>query len=163
MMDFLPPDLRTSVPELEIFLRIVLASLFGALIGFDREYRNKPAGLRTHMLVSLASAIFTVITFELFEQVQEAAERPTADPIRLIEAVTAGVAFLAAGAIIQSRNTVRGLTTGAGLWLAGAVGMACGAGFYVIAVMGTILALVVLAVIGWIERRIFPRGHRSPD
>lgn len=159
--ELLVTGLRTSIPELEILLRLLLASLFGAIIGFDREVRRKPAGLRTHMLVSLAAAIFTVITFELFEQVQASAERPTADPIRLIEAVTAGVAFLAAGAIIQSRDTVRGLTTGAGLWLAGAVGMACGAGYYVIAVLGTVLALIVLAAIGWIERRLFRRGGKG--
>ena len=75
----------------------------------------------------------------------------TADPIRIIEAVTAGVAFLAAGAIIQSRGNVRGLTTGANMWLAGALGVACGAGDYTLAAFGTVFAVIVLVVLGRLE------------
>jgi putative Mg2+ transporter-C (MgtC) family protein len=134
----------------EALLRLVAAVLAGAAVGFDRELRNKPAGLRTHMLISLAAALFTLITFELHHTVTTN-EETTADPIRIIEAVTAGVAFLAAGAIIQSRGNVHGLTTGANMWLAGALGVACGAGDYTLAVMGTVLALIVLIVIGRLE------------
>ena len=135
----------------EVFLRLLAAVLVGAAVGVDRELRNKPAGLRTHILVSLAAALFTLITFELHYTVTSGNEKTTADPIRIIEAVTAGVAFLAAGAIIQSRGNVRGLTTGANMWLAGALGVACGAGDYVLAAFGTVFALIVLVVLGWLE------------
>ena len=124
------------IPPWEAFLRLLAAVLVGAAVGFDRELRNKPAGLRTHILVSLAAALFTLITFELHHTVVSNNPDTTADPIRIIEAVTAGVAFLAAGAIIQSRGNVRGLTTGANMWLAGALGVACGAGDYTLAVFG---------------------------
>jgi putative Mg2+ transporter-C (MgtC) family protein len=116
--------------------------------------RNKPAGLRTHILISLAAALFTLITFELHYTVTHGNEKTTADPIRIIEAVTAGVAFLAAGAIIQSRGNVQGLTTGANMWLAGALGVACGAGDYVLAALGTVLALIVLVVLGRLEQAV---------
>lgn len=84
----------------------------------------------------------------------------TADPVRIIEAVTAGVAFLAAGAIIQSRGNVQGLTTGANMWLAGALGVACGAGYYFLAMIGTVFALIVLVVLGKLELRL---TNKPPD
>ena len=141
-------SIRTTTPETTIAFRLLLAAALGAAIGFEREQKNRDAGLRTHMLTALASAVFTVITFELFHEVQAASEKGSADPIRVIEAVTAGVAFLAAGAIIQSKGTVKGLTTGAAMWLAGAIGVSCGAGYYSIAVMATVFALVILSLIG---------------
>ncbi|MGD1876538.1 MAG: MgtC/SapB family protein [Kiloniellaceae bacterium] len=142
---------QTSTPLLEIASRLALAIVFGGAIGIDREFRQKAAGLRTHILVSLAAAIFTLITFEIFFEMNEVMESPNSDAIRIIEAVTAGVAFLAAGTIIQSGGAVQGLTTGASMWLAGAVGLACGGGFYAIAVIGTVLALTVLYLLGKLE------------
>lgn len=138
--------------ELELLGRLVLAAALGGLLGFDRELKNRPAGLRTHMLIALAAALFTVITFEIHEQAIEDG-RSSADPIRIIEAVTAGVAFLAAGAIIQSGRKIQGLTTGAGMWMAGALGVASGSGYYVLAVMSAGLSLTVLTIVGWLERR----------
>lgn len=143
--------LYTRTPLPEVLGRLTLAVVLGGAIGIDREFRNKAAGLRTHILVSLAAAIFTQITFEIFFEMAELVDDPRSDAIRIIEAVTAGVAFLAAGTIIQSRGSVRGLTTGASMWLAGAVGLACGGGFYAIALAGTILALIVLVVLGKLE------------
>ena len=122
MFDDLPFDLlqiRTPLPE--IVGRLSLAILFGGAIGIDREFRQKAAGLRTHILVALAAAIFTLITFEIHFEMQKLMDQPRTDVIRIIEAMTAGVAFLAAGTIIQSRGAVQGLTTGASMWLAGAV------------------------------------------
>jgi putative Mg2+ transporter-C (MgtC) family protein len=136
----------------EALLRLLAAVVAGGAVGFDRELRNKPAGLRTHILISLAAALFTLITFELHHTVMSASDKVTADPIRIIEAVTAGVAFLAAGAIIQSRGNVRGLTTGANKWMAGALGVACGAGDYTLAAFGTVFALIVLVVLGKLEQ-----------
>lgn len=143
---------HTVLPWLEATLRILFAVVAGSLIGLDRELRNKPAGLRTHILISLAAALFTLITYELHEQFAGDGGTRTADPVRIIEAVTAGVAFLAAGAIIQSRGSVRGLTTGANMWLAGALGVACGAGYYFLATLGTAFALIVLVVLAKLEK-----------
>jgi putative Mg2+ transporter-C (MgtC) family protein len=136
-------------------LRLFVATILGAVIGFDRELRHRPAGLRTHMIMSLAAALFTILTLELHAQISR--QTPSgADPIRIIEAITVGVSFLAAGTIIQSGRNVQGLTTGAGMWLAGAVGLACGLGRYGLAVLASALALFILAVLipleTWIAR-----------
>jgi putative Mg2+ transporter-C (MgtC) family protein len=143
----------------EVLIRLGAAIVFGAVIGLDREWRNKPAGIRTHMMVALASATFTVITLELFEVVKNVGEKSSSDPLRLVEAITAGVAFLGAGAIIQSRGTVEGITTGSGIWLAGAVGYASGAGYYVLGAIATLLALVILTVLGWIVGKVKQNGN----
>ena len=136
-----------------MLLRLVAAVLCGLLAGVDRELRGKAAGMRTHMLVALAAAAFTIITFELFYRVTAYDEDAAADPLRIAEAVVTGVAFLGGGAIIRSGGDVRGLTTGANIWLAGAMGVACGAGFYVLAAICLALALLILVVVGWIEHR----------
>lgn len=147
--------LSAATPLPELLLRLGLAVLLGGAIGLDREWRNKPAGLRTHMMVSLAAATFTVITLELFEQVKAGGSSATStDPLRVVEAITAGVAFLGAGAIIQGRANVQGLTTGAGIWLAGAVGFACGGGFYVLAAAAAVLAVIILTLLGWLTAKI---------
>jgi putative Mg2+ transporter-C (MgtC) family protein len=96
------------------------------------------------MLVALAAAVFTVLTFEIHEAVGRLSSNPSSDPIRIIEAVTAGVAFLAAGTIIQGRDSVRGLTTGAGMWMAGALGVAAGAGQYALAILAAFLSFAIL-------------------
>jgi putative Mg2+ transporter-C (MgtC) family protein len=143
---------KTVVPLTEIAIRLLLASALGAIIGLDREIKRRAAGLRTHMLVSLAAAAFTIGSWELFHMVlDEARERITADPIRVIEAITAGVAFLAAGAIIRARGEVHGLTTGAGMWLAGAIGLVAGLGLYGFAVLVAILGAIVVSIIRHFE------------
>ncbi|MCO5058904.1 MAG: MgtC/SapB family protein [Rhizobiaceae bacterium] len=135
-----------------IALRLLLATLLGAVVGFEREWQRHSAGLRTHVLVAVAAASFALLGIEIVHSDQFAAESTRLDPIRLIEAVTAGVAFLAAGTIIFSRGKVKGLTTGAGMWLAGAIGLASGLGFWQIAGLATLLALVVLMVLHRIEK-----------
>lgn len=146
--------LATQTGFMAIALRLIAAAALGLLIGLDREYRSRPAGLRTHMLISLAAATFAVLTFEIVEQIQRDSHGVTTDPTRIIEAVTAGVAFLAAGTIIRSKGGVQGLTTGAGMWLAGAVGLACGLGAYIVGVLAAGLGIGILTLLGWIERRI---------
>jgi len=143
---------ETETPIVEVIIRMGLAMLFGGLIGLEREVKNRPAGLRTNMLVALSAAIFTLLAAELISESTEQAEIIRIDTLRIIEAVIAGVAFLGAGAIIRSAEGVTGLTTGASLWMSGAIGVACGGGYYVIAVIGAVLALVVLYVIGLLER-----------
>jgi putative Mg2+ transporter-C (MgtC) family protein len=153
---------RTHTSEIEIALRLVLATLLGAAIGVEREMRDRPAGLKTHMLTALAAAVFTVITFEIFQFVRGLDPKSSADPIRVIEAVTAGVAFLAAGTIIQSRGRVQGLTTGAGMWMAGAIGVACGGGYYALALMAAALSVAIFVVINRLEERVLSRRD-GPD
>jgi putative Mg2+ transporter-C (MgtC) family protein len=143
-----------------VVVRLLIAIGLGALLGFDRELLSRPAGIRTHILVSMAAATFTIITFELIERAR-AEGAPNADPIRIIEAVTAGVAFLAAGAIIQARGKVHGVTTGAGLWLAGAVGTACGVGAFSIAILAAFFGFAVLVVLRWVEA-IIPKKAPPP-
>ena len=137
-------------------LRLVAALVCGAIIGIERERRHRPAGLRTHMLVALASALFTIIAFQIYADVQVPGQRTIADPLRLLEAITAGVAFVAAGAFFRRGEGVTGLSSGGGLWLSGALGMACGRGFYGLAFLGAILALVVLTRARALERRDSP-------
>lgn len=130
--------------------RIGLAMLLGAVLGFERETRDRAAGLRTHMLVSAAAATFGVLALELFAMAENR-EFGNADPLRIIESVTAGVAFLAAGAIIRQGRTVKGLTTGAGMWMAGAIGVACGTGYFALALVAAGVAFFILAVVRLFE------------
>lgn len=139
--------------------RLLAATVMGGVIGLDREAKDRPAGLRTHMLTSLAAALFTVLTLELHADVNARDPNASTDPLRIIEAVTAGVAFLAAGAIIHGRGRVQGLTTGAGMWLAGAVGVACGSAHYLLAVVALVLATIVLAMLKPLERWLVPGGR----
>lgn len=152
--------------QAEIAFRLLLAVGLAALLGWDREARERPAGLRTYMLIALASAVFTVVTFEIYETVLASRTNGTPDPIRVIEAVTAGVAFLAAGTIIQRRDTVRGLTTGAGMWMAGALGVAAATGHYLLAVVAALLSFAILRILPDSHRAVpggRPPGRRRPD
>lgn len=134
------------------------AALLGAAIGFERELHASAAGLRTHMIVSIAACLFTVIAAEIMAQEFRGATQLQTDPLRLIEAVTAGVAFLAAGSIITSGGRVTGLTTGAGMWMAGAIGLASGSGLLPLAIMATVLAILALWVLRRVSRRIAANG-----
>lgn len=135
-----------AISPVAAICRLSAAILCGGLIGFDREVHDRPAGLRTHMLVSLAAALFTILTFEIVDDMPDPGSGSGSDPIRVVEALTAGVAFLAAGSIIMSKGDVRGLTTGASLWLAGAAGLATGLGLYWLAYLATVAALIVLVI-----------------
>jgi putative Mg2+ transporter-C (MgtC) family protein len=137
-----------------IVARLLLAALFGAAIGFEREWRNRPAGLRTHILVCVAAAIYALLTIEIVHAPMFVREGAQFDPIRIVEAVTAGVAFLAAGIVIFTKGEVHGLTTGAGMWLAGAIGVAAGLGLWQVALFATVLALIVLGLLHALEVRL---------
>ena len=141
----------TSFPV--IAARLLLATLYGAVIGFEREWRNRPAGLRTHILVCVAAATFGILTIEIVHAPMFAQDSVKVDPIRVVEAVTAGVAFLAAGSILFSRGEVHGLTTGAGMWLAGAIGVACGLGLWQVAGFATLIVLVVAGLLHRLQPR----------
>ncbi|MFA5582316.1 MAG: MgtC/SapB family protein, partial [Paracoccaceae bacterium] len=140
----------------------VAAIVLGGLIGWEREVHAKAAGLRTHIMIALASCLFTLITFELMAMPDMDEATLRTDPLRLIDAVTAGVAFLAAGTIIVAGAKVQGLTTGAGMWMAGAVGLACGIGNLALAGMATFLAVTVLWLLRALSDRLASRA-RPPD
>jgi putative Mg2+ transporter-C (MgtC) family protein len=142
----------SAVPPLVAGTRLVAALALGAVIGAERESKRKPAGLRTHMLVSMAACPFILVSQQLATLPFGAEDAMRVDPLRLIEAVTAGVAFLAAGTIFTSRGEVHNITTGASMWLAGAIGLACGSGQMPLAAMATGIVLVVLYVLRLLER-----------
>lgn len=140
-------DHSTWLPFPIIAARLFLAAVLGAVVGMEREWRRQPAGLRTHILICVSTAAIAILTIEITHVDDFAGQEIRIDPIRLIEATTAGVAFLAAGLIFFSKGEVHGLTTGAGMWLAGAIGLAVGLGFWQIAVLATGLTVTVLGVL----------------
>lgn len=143
------------VPASVAFARLSVAVVLGAFIGFEREMQDKPAGLRTHILVAVAACLFVIIGRELAAlDFGGGNNEQRNDPIRMIEAVTAGVAFLAAGLIFTAGDKVRNVTTGASLWLAGAVGLGCGAGQIPLAAMAAAIVVIVLFVLRQIEKLI---------
>ena len=155
---------QTWLPFPVIAARLALAALLGALVGLEREWRNRPAGLRTHILICVATCAIAILAIEITHVDDFAGQEIRIDPLRLIEATTAGVAFLAAGLIFFARGTVQGLTTGAGMWLAGATGLGVGLGFWQIAVLVTIIALIVLGALHLLETKVerFDKGkHRD--
>jgi putative Mg2+ transporter-C (MgtC) family protein len=142
---------KSEVPYPVMLARMVGAILLGAVIGAEREYQSHPAGLRTHILVALSACVFSLLSIESVHMAGFSDEQVRIDPLRVIEAVTSGVAFLAAGMIVFSRGEVKGLTTGAGMWLAGAVGLSVGLGYWFVAVVATFACFVVLFILGKVE------------
>ncbi len=136
----------------EDFLSIAFAVLFGAAIGAEREISGKAAGLRTNVLICLGAAVFTIISKDM-------AAGGTEGSITRIEAqIVSGVGFLGAGAIIQDRGGVHGLTTAATIWLVASIGMACGARFYHLAAAATLVAIVVLVALGKLAKPLEQYG-----
>lgn len=148
LIDELTPALVLP-PEI-LALRMIGATVFCGVIGLERELHKNTAGLRTNMLIGLASAAFCMITLHMMEALAERNDAMRLDPLRLVEAVTAGIAFLATGVVIYSKGNVKGLTTGASIWLSGAIGLACGLGVWSVAVLATFAGVVIL----WLVRRM---------
>ncbi|MDN2582583.1 MgtC/SapB family protein [Aquibium sp. ELW1220] len=154
---------HTHIPFSVIAGRLALATTLGAVVGFEREWRQRPAGLRTHILVCLAAALVAILTIEIAHVSYFEGDRMRLDPLRAIEAVTSGIAFLAAGLIVFARGEVHGLTTGAGMWLAGAIGLSCGLGFWGIAAFATVLAVIVLSLLRIVERKLSLKAKRERE
>jgi putative Mg2+ transporter-C (MgtC) family protein len=155
------PTSRLGYPV--IFARFVGAILLGGIIGFEREAKNRPAGLKTHIMVSLAAAVFAIISIESIHTAGMDSDNFRPDPLRVVEAVTAGVAFLAAGTIVLSRGEIHGITTGASLWLAGAIGLCLGFGHWVIGFGAVVAGITILFVVGFLEDRLDPDGSMPID
>jgi putative Mg2+ transporter-C (MgtC) family protein len=136
----------------DTFLRLTSATVLGGVIGLEREMRDRWAGMRTHMMVAMGAAVFV-------EAAQSAVPGEGADVSRTIQGVAAGIGFIGAGTILKltERQEVKGLTTASSIWLAAAVGTTCGLALYSIAVIGTVLAVLVLAVLlpleSWLQRK----------
>ena len=134
--------------HVELLLRIAIATALGAVIGFERQIHRRPAGLRTHMLVALASSTFMVVsTHFVYFQNYHKEDLITVDTSRIAASVVAGTGFLAGGAILRIGLTVQGLTTGAGLWLVSPIGLAAGGGMYPESFGATVVGIVALTVV----------------
>ena len=148
-------DIPHAVEAARITLRILIASILGGLLGFEREARGKAAGLRTHMLVALGAAIFVLVP--------QQAGASAADLSRVLQGLVAGVGFLGAGSIIMGsqQEATKGMTTAASIWLTAAIGVAAGMGREASAVLSTLLALVILSLIPRVARLFESRGRKS--
>lgn len=144
--------------DINLILRIVSAALLGGIIGLEREYRAKEAGFRTHFLVGLGSALFMVVSQYGFERILATQPNVSLDPSRIASQVVSGIGFIGAGTIIFQKQVIRGLTTAAGLWATAAIGLACGASMYVIAVASTVMVLACLETLNYTMKRF---GNRN--
>ena len=136
----------------EVILRMVLAGLLGGLVGWEREAQRKPAGLRTHILVSLAAVIYVLASQEMALRHGE-----VVDAVRAMAGVAGGVGFLGAGVILQSRGEVHWLTTASGMWAVAALGLSAGMGIYHVAIVGGLLVFITLKWLAVVEDRWVPK------
>ncbi len=128
--------------EWELLLRVFVAALLGGLVGWDREAANKPAGIRTHMLVALGAALFAGSSILILGEAWQTDGR--GDAVRIPAAIVTGVGFLGAGAIMRSDGRVFGMTTAAGIWVVAAIGLLVGSGFWILGVGATVLVLLIV-------------------
>jgi putative Mg2+ transporter-C (MgtC) family protein len=144
----------------ELILRLVVAGVLGALVGLERERLEWAAGMRTHSLVSLGSALFMVVSIFGFSDMLD--ERHVIlDPSRVAAQVASGIGFIGAGTIIFRREIVKGLTTAASIWAVAAVGLAVGGGMFLAAVSATLLSLVLLVLARPVKQRLFPNRKEA--
>jgi len=128
---------------IEMVLKLIISLLLGALVGLEREWKRKPAGLRTHMLVSMGACLFTITSISGF----------SLDPARVAAGIVTGIGFIGAGTIMGARMHITGVTTAATLWIVAAIGLAIGAGMYIPAVAASIMVFLVLQL-GKVERSL---------
>ncbi len=160
-MDALLTELNAGFPDADqmarLLIRLSVAMVLGAIIGFQREQYGKPAGLRTHILVSMGSALFVIAAAE--------SGMSSEGVSRVIQGLAAGIGFIGAGAILKlsQHREIQGLTTAASIWATAAVGVAVGLGLLGLAVLSVILIWFVLAVLGYLEVRFNLSGEAPPD
>ncbi len=146
--------------SLQYVLPVLGALMAGAVVGFEREYRSRPAGLRTHMLVSLASALLMLAAVHQLKWMGDTPlETVRIDPVRMAHGVLTGVGFLCGGVIFQQGVSVHGLTTAASLWITAALGMLFGMALYDLAIAGTVLSVVVLSAARWLDRHMPQKNY----
>lgn len=141
--------------ELTILVRITAALAIGAMIGFERTFHGRPAGFRTHALVCVASALLMLVTvYQDVWMTHVPTEAIRTDPTRMAQGIMTGIGFLGAGVIFKEGLSVRGLTTAASIWITAAIGILLGIGFYLPAVLATLITVATLSIFRWIESRI---------
>jgi putative Mg2+ transporter-C (MgtC) family protein len=145
--------MNTEMGFVDLLLRLTISFLLGGVIGIEREIHGRSAGLRTHMLVALGSALFTILSFEI----PKVLGATNSDPTRIAAQVLTGIGFLGAGTILQGRGSVHGLTTAASIWLVAAIGMAVAGGFFRGALLASVLGLVVLVAFYRVEKDMLRR------
>jgi putative Mg2+ transporter-C (MgtC) family protein len=150
-MDLNPPVLVHWI-DYDVALRLGVAAVLGLLLGLDRELRHHAAGMRTHGLICVSAAAMTVSVISLYNQLHG----QRMDPLRIYEAAGTFIGIIGAGLIVFSKGEVKNLTTAAHLWLVTVVGIACGAGQWPLVVICGIVSLIMLTVLGLVERRFFP-------
>lgn len=136
----------------EIVIRLILSAIMGGSIGIEREAHNRPAGLRTHILVSVGSTLIMLVSIYGFNG--------EGDPARLAAQVVSGIGFLGAGTILRTGNSIKGLTTAASLWVCAGIGLAIGAGYYLGGVITVIIVLVSLIALGPVQNKMFKSAHK---
>lgn len=146
--------METEIPVLDMLTRLSVAAGLALFLGLERELHGKPAGLRSHMLVSLGSATFIIIGMSILYATAEGDPSARIDPSRVVEGVIGGIGFLGAGSIIRSGGHIQGITTGASIWLAGAIGVSAGINNFPLAVMVTVIALIIMVGLGQFEREV---------
>ena len=141
----------------EIIVRLFVAAILGGLIGMEREVNNRPAGLRTHVLVTLGATLIMLISIDGFSSV--GIER--VDPARMAAQVVSGIGFLGAGTIMVRKNRIDGLTTAASLWVSAGIGLGIGAGYYLASIVTGIIVLLALMSLGWFEKRFLVKRYKT--
>jgi len=154
--------LEIGEDDIEMIVRLLAALGAGALIGYERSFHGRPAGLRTHVLVCLASALLMLVTVFEANWVRTQAEARL-DPTRMAQGIMTGIGFLGAGVIVKEGLNVRGLTTAASIWITAAIGVLAGVGLYLPMVASTALTLAVLSLFRWIEMRVPTQAYFNFD
>lgn len=142
LTEFLPEVTLTAYDNLEFFIRILLSAVLGALVGLERTKRQKEAGIRTHCIIACAAAVFMILSKYAFVDPADVLGSRGADGARIAAQVVSGISFLGAGVIFKNGNSIRGLTTAAGIWATSAIGMAIGAGMYWVGLITTVIMMV---------------------
>lgn len=145
---------------LEITLRLSAAMGAAAIVGWERESKNRSAGLRTHVLVALGACLFTVIGLDLASALKDLSPNQAPDPLRVIDGVVGGIGFLGAGAILRGNGRVHGLTTAAGIWVVAAIGVAAGCGRYQLVAISAVFVFVTLFVLRRLQTHAFDHKKR---
>jgi len=148
----------STATSVEVLMRLVLSAVIGGLIGMEREANNRPAGLRTHVLVTLGSSLIMLLSIYGFSGLGP--DGRGGDPARLAAQVVSGIGFLGAGTILRTENKVSGLTTAASLWVCGGIGLAIGSGYYLGGLATAAIVLFTLRSLGFIEQKVFRKKYR---
>jgi putative Mg2+ transporter-C (MgtC) family protein len=155
--------IQIGADDVEMLLRLVAALVSGALIGYERSFHGRPAGLRTHVLVCLASSLLMLVTVYEMHWVKTGPAEIRLDPTRMAQGIMTGIGFLGAGVIVKEGLNVRGLTTAASIWITSAIGILAGVGLYVPMTISVVMTLIVLSVFRWVEMKVPTQSYFNFD